>query len=225
METDNKTAIVLGATGLVGGLLLDLLLRDERYQKVIVYSRRDFQKENSKLEKRIGDLLKLRSFPEPFMADEVYCCIGTTKAKTPDKEQYRKIDYGIPAEAADLCQENKVHTFIVISSMGANKDSTIFYNKVKGEMEHDVLERSIPRIHIVQPALIGGEREEKRAGELFFKGAMSTFEFLMIGPLKKYRTIHPSAIAKAMLWLGNNPYDEKRITSEKLKMLADHGAS
>lgn len=225
MEGTKKTAIVLGATGLVGGILLDLLLQDERYKKIIVFSRRKFEKEDSKLEKRIGDLMNLQSFSEHFKADEVHCCIGTTKSKTPDTTKYREIDYDIPLKAAELCRNNGIATFIVISAMGSNENSSIFYNRVKGEMERDVLRIGIPKTHIVQPSLIGGERKEKRSGELFFKKLMNAIDFLMIGPLKKYRIIHPKDIARAMLWLANNPHENKRITSEELKILANHGAS
>ncbi|NAY91815.1 NAD(P)H-binding protein [Muricauda sp. JGD-17] len=225
METHKKIAIVLGATGLVGGLLLDMLLQDERYSKVVVFSRRDFPVEHPKLEKKIGNLLNLQTFVEDFKADEVYCCIGTTKSKTPNDTRYREIDYGIPVEAAELSQSNGVSTFIVISALGANDKSSIFYNRIKGEMERDVLRVGIPKTHIVQPSLIGGERNEKRSGELFFKKLMSAIEFLLIGPLKRYRVIEPESIAKAMIWLANNPYEEKRIPSVKLEILAKNGTS
>ncbi len=225
METHNKTAIILGATGLVGGILLDILLEDERYRKVLVFSRRDFSKDHPKLEKRIGDLLNLTSFSPHFKANEVYCCVGTTKAKTPDQEAYRKIDYGIPVAAAELCEKNEIPTLIVISALGADSNSSIFYNRLKGEMEEDVLKFGIPKTHIVQPSLIGGNRMEKRGGELFFKKVMSALEFLMIGPFKKYRIIRPEDIARSMLWLANNPYDEQRVISEKLKILASYGTS
>ncbi|WP_222982280.1 NAD(P)H-binding protein [Flagellimonas meishanensis] len=225
MDNPKKTAIVLGATGLVGELLLELLLQDQRYHKVIVFSRRDFPVQHPKLEKIIGDLLDLQTFSERFKADEVHCCVGTTKAKTPDRSMYKKIDYGIPVQAAELCRINGIPTFIVISAMGANHESSIFYNKVKGEMEREVLQLGIRKTHILQPSLIGGERKEKRPGELFFKKLMNAIDFLMIGPLRHYKTIAPESIAKAILWLANNPYEKERITSEQLKTLAENGTS
>lgn len=225
METNKKTAIVLGATGLVGGFVLNLLLQDDRYKEVIVFSRRDFSSEHPKLKVHVGDLMKIQSFSVHFKADEVYCCIGTTKTKTPDREQYRKIDYGIPVATAKLCRENNIPILIIISAMGANKNSSIFYNKVKGEMEAEVLRQEVSKTHIVQPSLIGGHRYEKRPGELFFKKLMSLLNFLMVGPLKKYRTIQPETIARAMIWLANNGYDETRVTSEELKLLVNDGTS
>jgi len=220
-----KKAIVLGATGLVGGILLDLLLKDERYEKVIVFSRRELNMAHPKLKTCIGDLLNLEGFSDKFMADEVFCCIGTTQAKTPNKETYRKIDFGIPVSAAQMCKEKEINTFIVISAMGSNANSSIFYNRLKGEMEDVVLSTALEKTHIVQPALIGGKRTEKRLGESFFKSVLNTLDFLMIGPLKKYKVIRPETIAKAMLWLANHEYDKERIPSETLKVLAAHGTS
>lgn len=220
-----KTAIVLGATGLVGGKVLELLLKDERYAKILVFSRRELNIKHPKLETIIGDLLNLEEFRGNFIGDEVFCCIGTTQAKTPDKKTYRKIDFGIPVSAAQMCKEKAINTFIVISAMGSNANSSIFYNRLKGEMEDAVLSTSLEKIHIVQPSLIGGKRTEKRLGESFFKRILNALDFLMVGPLKKYRVIGPETIAKAMIWLANHDYDKERIPSETLKVLAAHGTS
>lgn len=217
----NKTAIILGATGLTGGILLERLLKDDAYGKVKAFARRPLRKEHPKLEVYIVDLLELEKHQEDFKADVVFCCIGTTAAKTPDREAYRKIDYGIPMTAAVLCVQNKIDTFIVISALGANANSRIFYNRVKGEMETDVLKQEIKRTYILQPSLIGGSRDEKRSGELMAKQLMKVVNRVMAGPLKKYRSIHPETIALAMVWLAENDYKTHRIESDKIKEIAE----
>ncbi len=103
-----KTAIILGATGLTGSLLLQMLLKDNRYKKIKLFSRKTTGIKNEKLQEHLLDLLKLSDHVSDFVADEVFCCIGTTKAKTPDKGLYKKIDYGIPVGAAELCKKNKI---------------------------------------------------------------------------------------------------------------------
>jgi uncharacterized protein YbjT (DUF2867 family) len=158
----------------------------------------------------LGDLTDLDSFLEDFKADEVFCCIGTTKSKTPKKEVYKKIDYGIPKNAAELGKQNGIDTFIVISSLGADLESSIFYNRTKGEMEKAVLKAGIGKTYILQPSLIGGQRDEKRTGEWIFKQLFKVVNFILVGPLKKYRSIQPDTIAQAIVWLANNDFDHKR---------------
>ncbi len=222
MKATGKTAIVLGATGLVGGTLLQLLLKDDRYGKVVVFSRRTVGFEHAKLHEHLVDLLALQDQKSHFNADEVFCCVGTTNAKTPDKQQYKKIDYCIPVNAAKLCKKNKIPSILVVSALGANASSTIFYNKTKGEMEEAVLQFGVPKTHIVQPSMIGGDRKEKRPMEYLFKKLMITLNFLFLGPMKKYRVIHPKEIALAMLWLANTTFDQQIIQSEELKTLAKY---
>ena len=225
MNKNGKTAIVLGATGLVGGMLLDLLLEDERYSKVIVLSRRELEVSHSKLETQIGDLFKLENFSDNFYGDEVFCCVGSTQAKTPDLEIYKKVDYGIPVAAAQLCKQKGIKTLVIVSALGADPKSSLFYNRIKGEMEEAILALNIVKTHIVQPALIGGKRAEKRLGESFFKFLLGTLDKVMIGPLKKYKIIMPETIAQAMVWLANHSYDKKQIRSETLKELVRYGTS
>ncbi|WP_209401487.1 NAD(P)H-binding protein [Pseudozobellia sp. WGM2] len=220
MKETEKTAIILGATGLTGGKLLELLLSDDRYSKVKLFSRSSVGFEHPKLEEHLGDLLNLSSFKNELKADEVFCCIGTTKSKTPNKEVYEKIDYGIPVTAARLCKENKISTFVVISALGANAQSKIFYNRMKGQMEDAVLEQRIENTYILQPSLIGGKRKEKRLGELIFKQVMKLANLVLVGGLEKYRSIEPGTIAECMLWLANNTYETNRIESDKIKELA-----
>lgn len=220
MEEEKKTAIILGATGLTGGKLLKLLLADNRYQKVKLFSRSSVGIQHEKLEEHLGDLMNLSRFKEDFIGQEVFCCIGTTKAKTPNNELYEKIDYGIPVEAAKLCVENEIPTFVVVSALGADAKSKIFYNRIKGQMEEAVLQQQIKNTYILQPSLIGGKREEKRLGEWLFKQLMKIGNLLLIGGLKKYRSIEPDSIAQCMLWVANNDYPNGKIESDKIKELA-----
>jgi uncharacterized protein YbjT (DUF2867 family) len=218
-----KTAILLGATGLTGGILLQKLLNDPRYGKIILFSRSSVKINNSKIEEHLVDLFQLEKYKEQFKADQVFCCIGTTKSKTPNEETYRKIDYGIPVTAAKLCKENGISTFAVISALGANPDSGMFYNKIKGEMQQDVLAQKIKNTYIFQPSLIAGDRSEKRFLESLAKQAMKILNYALLGPLKKYRSIHPETIARAMIIVSNKAYEKSVIESDEIKKIAAKG--
>lgn len=216
-----KSAIILGATGLTGSHLLKRLLDSELYGEVIVFGRRSVGVRHPKLREHITDLMKLEEQHELFKAGEVYCCIGTTKAKTPDKDTYRKIDLGIPVQAANLCKKNAIDKLVVISALGANPKSPVFYNRIKGKMEKTVLAMEIPNTYLVQPALISGEREEKRTGEWFFKQLFKGLNYLMVGPLKKYRSIHPDDIAKAMVCLVNENRASGKYENDQLMEISE----
>ncbi len=216
-----KTAIIIGATGLTGGLLLEQLIKDDRYTTIKLISRNTCNIKHSKIEEHLIDLFELEKQQHLFIADEVFCCIGTTKAKTPNEEQYLKIDYGIPVILASLCAKMSIETLIVISALGANKNSKIFYNRTKGRMEEDVLRNKIKNTYILQPSLISGARNEKRLGEKIAKLFMSVLNPFLIGSLKKYRSIHPKTIVKAMILLANNDYNSGRIPSDEIQQIAD----
>ena len=215
-----KTAIILGATGLTGGYLLDMLLKDASYSKVKLFSRSSVSVNHPKLKEYLGDLLKLTDQKLSFTGHVVFCCIGTTKAKTKDQAMYRAIDYGIPLAAAELSLENGIDCFLVISAMGASETSNVFYNKTKGEMERDVLEKNIPNTYILRPSLIGGDRKESRPGERIAQILMRFFGFLVP---KKYKIIHPKTIARAMLILANTHPDMTVIESNQIKEITTDG--
>ncbi len=214
----SKTAIILGATGLTGGLLLQTLLKDERYGHVTLFSRNTCRIKHLKLTEYIVDLFQLQHYKEQFKANDVFCCIGTTKSKTSNKEIYTNIDYGIPVSAATLCKENNIETFVVISALGAKKKSKIFYSRTKGKMEAAVLDLKIRNTYILQPSLISGEREERRIGEQFMKFLMSLLKPLLhFGDLNRYQPIHPQTIANCMVWVSNNDYKSGRIESNTIQ--------
>ncbi|WP_299110159.1 NAD(P)H-binding protein [uncultured Winogradskyella sp.] len=218
-----KTAIVLGATGLTGGILLQKLIEDKNYLSIKLFSRSKIEGLPSKVSQYIGDLLNLEQFKADFKADEVYCSIGTTKAKTPDKEVYKQIDYGIPVAAAKLSKENKIDTFLVVSALGANANSSVFYNKTKGEMERDVQKQNIKNTFIFRPSLIGGERKEQRTLEKIGLAIFKVIQPLFLGRLKQYRITEPNDIAQAMINLANSTsHAEVIITSNDIKRITKH---
>lgn len=212
-----KTAILLGASGAVGKQLLQLLINDERYNTIKLFSRSKSDITHSKIEDHVVDLFELDKYQTDFTADEVFCCIGTTKAKTPDSETYHKIDYGIPAEAAKLANKNGISTFIVVSAIGADANSSIFYNRTKGQMQNAVLKENINNTHILQPSLIVAERKETRIAEKVVQGFMWLLNPLLFGGAAKYRSIKAKTIANAMLWLANNNYPDIMLTSDEIQ--------
>lgn len=217
-----KSAILLGATGLTGGYVLNLLLSNNQYNKVIVFSRRDINIKHDKLQVIICDLLDLEEQRENFKADEVYVCIGTTTNKTPNKTLYRDIDFGIPVTAAQLCRENMIDNITIMSSLGANANSTVFYPKIKGEMEQSVLQMEIPNTYLLRPSIIMGPRKERRFGETMGKMIAFFIAPLMRGPLKKYKGIHSEDIAKAMINLNNGKSNINGIIeSDKIQEIAN----
>ena len=217
-----KTAIILGATGLTGSSLLEKLLKDQTFEKIKLFSRSSADKNSPKIDEHLIDLFQLEKHSETFKADVVFCCIGTTNAKTPDKETYKKIDYGIPVTAAKLAKQNGIETFIVISAMGAAENSSIFYNKTKGEMERDVLKKNIKNTYILQPSLIVGDRNENRFGEKMATFFMKTFGFLIP---EKYKMIKAETIAEAMVVLAKEGFSKQRIASEEIKKIAQHAGN
>jgi len=212
----SNTAIIISATGLTGRILLNNLLEDNYFERIKLFSRSSVHIDNPKIEEHLIDMFALEYHSEDFKGDVVFCCIGTTKAKTPDQKLYARIDYGVPVAAAQLSIDNNINTFIVISAMGADPRSKVFYNRTKGEMERDILQYKIENTYILQPSLIGGNRTEIRIGERLAKWTMGSFDFLIPN---KYKMIDPKLIAKAMLWLSKNTYSEDRIPSELIKKI------
>ncbi|PKH51102.1 nucleoside-diphosphate sugar epimerase [Tenacibaculum sp. Bg11-29] len=215
-----KTAIVLGATGLTGGLLLDKLVKDDNYKIIKVFTRRTTGNKSPKVKEFIIDLLLLDQFTTDFIADEVFCCIGTTAKKTKDKTVYKSIDYGIPVTAAKLAKANGIEVFTVVSAMGANLKSSVFYNKTKGEMEASVLEQKIKHTYILRPSLIKGNRQESRLGEDIGNFIANFMNLFLIGSLRKYRSIKGETIATALKNIVVLKPAETIIFSNKIKEIS-----
>lgn len=211
-----KTAIILGASGLVGSHLLNMLLNDEGYDKVVAYARKVLDVEHPKLEIRQRDLLEESAF-EDAECDDLYCCIGTTQAKTPDLTEYRKIDFGIPVNAARSALKLGMQRCMVISSMDADAESKTFYLKIKGQMEDALKKMQIPELHILRPSLLLGDRQEFRFGERVFAFLMKFFRWLIP---KRYQAIEAEQVARAMMKLKDKDNTELMVESDEIRRLA-----
>lgn len=220
VESNKFKAVVVGATGLTGSFLLDLLLNDSDYDEVVTLSRKRINKNQHKHTNHIVDLFDPTTYSDQIQGDHLFICTGTTQAKTPDKEEYYKIEHDLPLVVAETALKNDVEKVIAISALGADADSRFSYNKGKGEMERDVAALGFNESYFVQPALIGGDREEKRPFEAAWKKFQKVVDPLMVGFLKKYRTIHPKTIAASMIYIAKNGYKDSRIESDALKKIA-----
>lgn len=194
-----KKVIIAGASGLIGTELLTLLLQDERISEVVALVRSALQVNHVKLKQLKVDFDKLSDYKEHFDGDAVYCCLGSTKKKTPNLEDYNKVDHEYPLNLAKIALENNIAQYHIISALGADKNSKVFYTRLKGRIEEDIKNIPLPSIHIYQPSLLVGARKEHRGFEKFFIHAMSFINPLLIGGLRKYRSIKASVVAKAMI--------------------------
>lgn len=200
-----KTALIAGATGLIGQALLQRLLQDDAYATVYVLSRRPVKEEHPKLKQiLIEDFDRLAEMAEMPQVQDIFCCLGTTMKKAGSKEAFRKVDYTYPFELAKLAAMNGASQYLLVSALGAKANSLFFYNRVKGEVEEAISKVSQFRaVHIFRPSLLLGEREENRAGEGFAQKLSEWLKPLMRGPFKKFRPIEGNAVAEAMQKLAH----------------------
>ncbi len=195
-----KTAVVFGATGLVGKTLVNLLASDERYDKVIQVVRNQSDNVHPKIYTMIlADYSKLHQYKIMLAADDYFCCIGTTIKKAGSKEAFRSVDLKIPEYIAKLADDLSVPHLGIISSIGANAQSRNFYLRTKGEMEVSVRNIYHGHLKFVRPSLLIGNREEFRPAERFSIMMMKLVGWTMVGPLSKYRGIHVDKVASEMI--------------------------
>ena len=203
VSTNAKTALIAGASGLVGSYCLQLLLQSNRYKKVISIGRKVLPLEHPKLEQKLVDFDILESYQHSLIADDIYCCLGTTIKKAGSKENFFKVDFTYVVKLATITAANFASQFLVVSALGADASSKIFYSQVKGKMETAVKPLNFLGVHIFQPSLLLGNRTEKRFGEKVAQVVSSILPFLFIGPLHQYKPIHARDVAKAMLYAAS----------------------
>lgn len=194
----SKIVVVLGGTGLIGSSLIGLLSKDQNVAEIRILARRPLHYEHPKIKVFETDL----SQPDASIfehADALYCCIGTTKKKTPNRDSYRLIDYGMTLAAASAAKKAGVQEVHLISAIGADSQASIFYNRLKGEIENDLLQLAFDRTYIYQPALLIGERQEKRIGEKFAQWISPLLDSLLNQKVMKYHSVKAHELAGAML--------------------------
>jgi uncharacterized protein YbjT (DUF2867 family) len=217
----DRTALVLGATGLVGGHCLELLLADPLWEQVRVLGRRPLGIEHAKLDEHLVDFDRLGSSAELFEVDAVFCCLGTTIREAGSRDAFRRVDYQYPVEAAQLAVSRGAQQYLLVSAIGADRGSRFFYNRVKGETERAVAQAGFASVVIARPSLLRGEREESRPGEQVGAVLLKLAAPLLLGPLAKYRAVHARDVARALVELAHGPADGVRIVeSDELRALA-----
>ena len=194
-----KTALIAGATGLVGKQCLYQLLESDQYSKVIALVRKPLNIKNTKLTEVVVDFNQLTNYTAQMVADDVYCCLGTTIGKAGSQEAFKLVDYTYNFEVANISKSNGAKQLLLVSALGADSKSPIFYNRVKGELEDAVALLGYESVHCFRPSLLLGNRNEFRFGELIAKWIMRLIGFMFIGPIKRYKAIQAVDVAKSML--------------------------
>lgn len=191
--------LLLGATGLTGGLVLNELLARDEVESVVVPVRKPLGSVHTKLHQQEMDFDRMEDYAGLFAVDVIICCLGTTIKQAGSQEQFRKVDYGYCLKAAELGRAAGAHGFILMSAIGSSSSSTIFYNRVKGELENSVKGLEYPYLSIYHPSLLLGSRPDNRLGEALGGKAMPLINRVLLGPLEKYRGIEATKVASAMV--------------------------
>jgi uncharacterized protein YbjT (DUF2867 family) len=214
MDTRYK-ALITGTSGLIGSELLKIILDDEAFQEVVSWSRKASGLSHPKLIEKEIDFDSIEKFSiENF--DAVFCCLGTTINKAKTQEQFYKVDHDYVVELARYAEKSGVSKFIVVSSIGAKKESSNFYLRTKGKMEFDVSRFKVPSIIFLRPSMLLGKRKEFRFGEVIGKGFMKAMGFMFIGNMKKYKGIQAKTVAEAMASLAKKNIEGKIIYESDL---------
>ena len=200
-----KKAIIFGASGFIGSCLLRDLLDNEDYEQVSVVVRKTLGLNHPKLKELIGDYHTLHLLKREIDADEIFITLGTTRKKTPDRDQYYQIDHDYPVGAAKVAREAGAKSVFVVTAVGADANSGIFYIRTKGEIERDIILLNFEHTCIFRPSMIMGERKENRSFEKILIKVWAFINPLLIGKsLKKYRGITGQDIAIAMMNAAKN---------------------
>jgi uncharacterized protein YbjT (DUF2867 family) len=197
-------ALIAGATGLVGSHLLQRLLEDRDYDEIWVLTRRPLNSEHKKIREIVTDFQNLRDSLQKVEAEHIYCCLGSTMKKAGSKQAFKKVDFEYPLEMAQIMISKKAEKFMLISSLGASRNSIIFYLRVKGELEEAIGHLGFQSLFIFRPSLLLGDRTESRTGEDIAKKMYQYIEWLFIGPFKKHRGIEAKTVAESMIKMAKS---------------------
>ena len=212
-----KTALIFGSSGLVGNQLLNIIVQKNNFKHIKLFVRSVLKNNNSKVETFQTDFINLEKHKDSIVGDDCFFCIGTTRKDTPDKNEYRRIEYNIPINVARIAKSNAVGSFVYISSMGANLNSSNSYLKNKAQVEKELNKLNFPKLAVIRPSLLLGKREKLRLGESIAQYAMKKLSPFFLGNLKKYKPIQAQYVAKAMVAIAQNNYQKTIFESNQLE--------
>jgi uncharacterized protein YbjT (DUF2867 family) len=212
-----RSAVVFGATGMVGKALVRELALNNEYERVVAVVRKDFDLHFSKVETLIlREFDNLPDHKRKLGAEDYFCCIGTTIKTAGSQEAFKMVDLGIPLRIAEIAQDMSIPNLIVISSVGSDPRSKNFYLRTKGEMEYAVRNKYKGNLKFIRPSLLMGKRDEARFGEKVAVSMMKAIGWIFVGPLKKYRGIDALLVAKAMIKATRLPKEKFYVESNEL---------
>ena len=192
-----KTAVLIGATGLVGSQLIQQLLDDARFGRVVSLGRKKTGLTHAKLEEQVIDFAAPASWAQAVRGDVAFSCLGTTLKQAGSQAAQKLVDHDYQLEFARAAQQNGVGTYVLVSSASANPDSRQFYSRIKGELDREVQSLGFERVRILRPSLLGGERKASRLGEKVGSALLGAVN--AVGLARKYREIPAAVVAKAMI--------------------------
>ena len=211
-----KTALIFGSSGLVGSHLLSLIIKNNNYNKIKLFTRSETTISNSQIEIIKIDFNNLENHKDSIIGDDCFFCIGTTRKNTPDKNEYIKVEYNIPVEVAKIAKQNSINSFTYISSLGANPNASGLYLKNKGQAEDALKKLNFPKLSIMRPSILLGNRTENRFGEKIGIFIMKSFSPFFLGKMKKYKPIKVENVAKAMVNVVENDYQKIIFESDRI---------
>ena len=217
-----KTALVFGSTGLVGGHLLDQLIKNENYNKIKLFVRSEIIINDLKVEIVKTDFNNMEKYKEEMTGDHCYFCIGTTKQNSPDKDEYRRVELDLPKQIAQITKSNSVNSFVFVSSGYADPNSSGDYLKFKGLVEEELKRLSFNKLGIMRPSFLIGDRKEKRLGEKLGIFVFKLLSPLFLGPLKKMKPIQSEKVAKAMIKISNGDFRQQVFESNEIVEISNN---
>ena len=214
-----KTALVFGSSGLIGEHLLNQLIKNENYNKIKIFVRSKPEINDPKIEIIKTDFNNLQNHKEDIKGDDCFFCIGTTKKNSPDKNEYRRVELHIPKEIAKIAKANSLNSFVFVSSGYADSKSSGDYLKYKGLVEEELKELNFPKLGIMRPSFLIGNRKEKRVSETIGIFVFKLLSPLLLGPLKKMKPIHSETVAKTMIRAANENLEKNIFESNEIDEL------
>ncbi len=214
-----KIALLFGASGLVGSHLLNQLISNNNYSKIKLFVRSAIDLNEPKIEIIQTDFNNLENHREDIKGDDCFFCIGTTKKNSPDKNEYKRVELEVPKQIAQIAKSNFVNSFVFVSSGYADPKSSGDYLKFKGEVEEELKKLNFPKLGVMRPSFLLGDRKEKRVGEKIGIFIFKLISPLLLGPLKKMKPIHSEIVARSMIKVANEDLQKNTFESNEIMEL------